>query len=160
MLCKPVTFDRRSLKDRAMNNQDMSTQDKDIVVNIANAGNFSTFHNALKAAGLVGTYKGMGPFTLFAPTDDAFAKLPRARIEALLKDKEQLTALINLHVIRGMILANDLKPQDSESIQGGKLTFAENGSGFTVNGAKVSRQEIEASNGVIHGIDTVMTPKH
>jgi uncharacterized surface protein with fasciclin (FAS1) repeats len=100
------------------------TREKDIVVNAANAGNFATLTNALKAADLVTTYKGIGPFTFFAPTDAAFAKL-----------------------------------HESCSIQGEPLRFAANDSGFTVNGAPVSKQEIEASNGVIHAIDTVMMPK-
>ena len=74
---------------------DLNTQEKDLVVNAVNAGNLSTLSNALKAAGLVGKYKGMGPFTMFAPTDAAFGKLPRGAIEALLKDKEKLVDLIN-----------------------------------------------------------------
>ena len=143
-----------------MDSQDLNTEEKDIVANVADAGNFGTFYNALKASGLMSTFKGAGPFTLFAPTDAAFAKLPRSRIEALLKDKAELNAVINLHVIRGALLAKDLTAHDSISVQGGTLTFAENDSGFTVNGAKVSRQEIEASNGVIHGIDTVMSLTH
>jgi uncharacterized surface protein with fasciclin (FAS1) repeats len=113
------------------------TQDKDIVVNAANAGNFTALTNALKAADMIGTFKGMGPFTFFAPTDAAFGKLPRDKLHALLKD---------------------MKPTETRSVQGSALVLASNDSGFTVNGAKVSRQEIEASNGVIHAIDTVMMP--
>jgi uncharacterized surface protein with fasciclin (FAS1) repeats len=143
-----------------MNSQDMDTQNKDIVVNVANAGNFTAFHNALKASDLLNTYKGMGPFTLFAPTDEAFAKIPRHELHAILKDKAQLNTIINLHVMKGALLAKDLKESDLSSVHGAPLVFAANDSGFTVNGAKVSRQEIEASNGVIHGIDTVMRPKH
>jgi uncharacterized surface protein with fasciclin (FAS1) repeats len=138
---------------------DTNTQDKDIVVNAANAGNFATLTNALKAANLVGTYKGIGPFTFFAPTDEAFKKLPEGTIEALLKDKAKLTSLISNHVIKGAVLAKDIKARDLRSLQGETLTFAANDSGFTVNGAKISKQEIEASNGVIHAIDTVMMPK-
>jgi uncharacterized surface protein with fasciclin (FAS1) repeats len=141
-----------------MNSEDNSTQDKDIVVNAANAGNFVTLTNALKASGLVGTFKGIGPFTFFAPTDDAFRKLPNGAIEALLKDRAKLAAILNAHVISGTVLAQDMQPRESQSLQGAKLTFAEGDSGFTVNGAKVSRQEIESSNGVIHAIDTVMMP--
>lgn len=138
---------------------DMNTQDKDIVVNMANAGNFSKLHNAMKAANLVTSYKGIGPFTLFAPTDEAFDKLPKGKLESLLRDKEALAAIINLHVIKGAVLAKDIQASESQSIQGGTLTFAANDSGFNVNGARISRQEIEASNGVIHAIDTVMMPK-
>ena len=143
-----------------MNSEDNSTQDKDIVVNAANAGNFSTFVNALKAADLVTTLKGMGPFTVLMPTDAAFAKIPRAQMQDLLKDKAKLAATINLHVIRGSLLAKDIKESDSQSVQGETLSFVGKEGAFTVNGAKVSRQEIEASNGIIHGIDTVMTLKH
>jgi uncharacterized surface protein with fasciclin (FAS1) repeats len=137
---------------------DANTEDKDIVVNAANAGNFVTLSNALKAAGLAATYKGIGPFTFFAPTDEAFKKLPNGAIERLLKDKEKLTSLINSHVMKGSVLAKDFKAGASPSIQGDDLKLAASDSGFTVNGARVSRQEIEASNGVIHPIDTVMMP--
>jgi uncharacterized surface protein with fasciclin (FAS1) repeats len=137
---------------------DANTEDKDIVVNAANAGNFVTLSNMLKAAGLATTYKGIGPFTFFAPTDDAFKKIPREALETLLKDKEKLASIINAHVMKGSMLAKDFKASDSPSIQGGALKLAHSDSGFTVNGAKVSRQEIEASNGVIHPIDTVMMP--
>ncbi len=137
---------------------DANTEDKDIVVNAANAGNFVTLSNALKAAGLAATYKGIGPFTFFAPTDEAFRKLRAGTLEVLLKDKAKLMSVINAHVMKGSLLAKDFKAGASSSIQGGALELAEAGSGFTVNGAKVSRQEIEASNGVIHPIDTVMMP--
>jgi len=137
---------------------DANTEDKDIVVNAANAGNFVTLSNALKAAGLAATYKGIGPFTFFAPTDEAFKKLPNGAIERLLKDKEKLVSIINSHVMKGSILAKDFKAGASPSIQGDALQLAASDSGFTVNGARVSRQEIEASNGVIHPIDTVMMP--
>ena len=140
---------------------DLDTQSKDVIVNVANAGNFGIFYNALRASDVLATYKGMGPFTVFAPTDAAFAKLPAGRIESLLKNKTELNAMINLHVIRGALLAKDLKDSESESVQGAMLTIAANDDdGFTVNGAKVSRQEIEASNGIVYGIDTVMTVKH
>jgi len=143
-----------------MDTQDMNTQDKDIVVNVANAGNFGTLYNALKASDLMSTFKGIGPFTLFAPTDEAFAKLPKGQLHELLKNKAKLNSVINLHVMKGSLLAKDIKASDSTSVQGAPLVFAANDAGFTVNGAKVSKQEIEASNGVIHGIDTVMTLKH
>jgi len=138
---------------------DLNTQEKDLVVNAVNAGNLNTLSNALKAAGLVGKYKGMGPFTMFAPTDAAFGKLPKGAIEALLKDKEKLADLINAHVMAGAVLAKDIRTSEATSLQGALLKIAANDSGFTVNGARVSREEIEASNGVIHPIDTVMTAK-
>jgi uncharacterized surface protein with fasciclin (FAS1) repeats len=137
---------------------DMNTQEKDIVVNAANAGNFTALSNALKAADMVGTFKGMGPFTFFAPTDAAFDKIPRHALHALLKDKEKLSAIINFHVVKGAMLAKDIKSSKTPSLQGQSLTIAASGSGITVNGARVSRDEIEASNGVIHPIDTVMMP--
>jgi len=136
-----------------------NTQDKDIVVNAANAGNFATLTNALKAAGLVATYKGGGPFTFFAPTDEAFAKLPKGMLDGLLKDRAKLASIINGHVLPGAVLAHQLVARESMSVQGEPLHIAANDSGFTVNGACVSKREIEASNGVIHPIDEVMMPK-
>jgi uncharacterized surface protein with fasciclin (FAS1) repeats len=136
----------------------MNTQETDIVVNAANAGNFVTLSNALKAAGLVGTLKGIGPFTFFAPTDDAFKKLPPGKLEKLLKDRDGLASILSAHVMQGAVLANDIKTGDSPSLQGQALRFKTTDTGFTVNGAKVSRNEIEACNGVIHPIDTVMIP--
>jgi uncharacterized surface protein with fasciclin (FAS1) repeats len=136
----------------------MNTQDQDIVANAAAAGNFSTLSNALKAAGLVGTYKENGPFTLFAPTDAAFEKLPAGTLNALLRDKPKLAAILNSHVIKGAMLAQDLKASEARNLQGLMVKIAANDEGFTVNGAKISRQEIESSNGVIHAIDTVMMP--
>jgi uncharacterized surface protein with fasciclin (FAS1) repeats len=137
----------------------MDSQDKDIVAHVAGAGNFTKLHNAMKAADVVKTYAGIGPFTLFAPTDEAFAKLPDGQLEKLLKDKGRLASILDFHVIRGAVLAKDLKARDSRSLQGQSLTIAANDdAGFTVNGARISRQEIEASNGVIHAIDTLMMP--
>lgn len=140
--------------------QDMDTEGKDIVANVANAGNFTALHNALKASGLVATYAAAGPYTLFAPSDEAFARIPRAELHAILRDKTRLNTIINLHVMRGTLLAKDLKESDLSSVEGAPLVFAAGDDGFTVNGAKISKQEIEASNGVIHGIDTVLMPKH
>ena len=134
------------------------TQDKDIVVNAANSGEFTTLGNALKAADLVGTFKGRGPFTFFAPTDAAFGKLQRARLDALLGDPARLADVINCHVIEGHVLCRDFKSGEERSRQGSVLVLSANDAGFSVNGAKVSRQEIEASNGVIHAIDRVMMP--
>jgi uncharacterized surface protein with fasciclin (FAS1) repeats len=142
-----------------MNSDDDNTQDKDIVVNAANAGNFTMFLNALKAADMTGTFKGMGPFTLFAPTDAAFGKLPRAQLNELLKDRARLAQTINLHVIHGTAL-HDLEASDTQSVQGQTLSLKGGNGTFTVNGAKVDRKHIEACNGVIHGIDAVISLKH
>ncbi len=139
-------------------NTDQNTQDKDIVVNAINAGNFRTLSNALKAADLVATFKGIGPFTFFAPTDEAFEKLPKGTLDALLKDKAKLAALLNSHVMKGAVLSRDIKSRQSQSLQGLPLAFAANDTGITVNGARVAKNEIEASNGVIHGIDKVLMP--
>jgi uncharacterized surface protein with fasciclin (FAS1) repeats len=130
--------------------------DKDIVEHAADSGKFSTLGNALKAAGLVDTYKGIGPFTIFAPTDEAFGKLPEGAINSLLKDKAKLAALLNFHVIPGAVLVKDLQERESRSRQGASLMIAANDAGFTVNGVQITRHEIEASNGVIHPIDTLM----
>jgi len=138
----------------------MNTQEKDIVASAASAGNFTTFTNALKAAGLEANYKGPGPFTFFAPTDEAFSKLfSRDQLHALLKDKPKLTDILNLHVTKGTLLVADIKFHDLPSIQGEPLRMAPSDTGFTVNGAKGTKREIEASNGVIHGIDTVLMPQ-
>ena len=137
---------------------DANTQDKDIVVNAANAGNFTTYTNALRAAGLEATYKGPGPFTVFAPTDEAFKKLPDGALHALLKDKVKLADILNMHAMKGAVLAADIKTHVLPSLQGGTLTMEPSNFGFTVNGAKGTLREIEASNGVIHAIDTVLMP--
>ena len=121
----------------------MDTQNRDIVENFVSAGNFTKLHNAMKAADLVKTYEGIGPFTFFAPTDEAFGKL---------------ASILNFHAIRGAVLAKDMKERESRSLQGQSLCFAANDAGFSVNGANISRQEIEASNGVIHAIDTLLMP--
>jgi uncharacterized surface protein with fasciclin (FAS1) repeats len=133
-------------------------QAKDIVDTAVAAGSFKTLATALQAAGLVDTLKGKGPFTVFAPTDEAFAKIPKADLDALLKDKAKLTAVLTYHVVPGKVMAKDVKAGAVKTVQGGNLTVATTG-GVTVNGAKVIKTDIEASNGVIHVIDTVVLPK-
>lgn len=137
----------------------MDTRDKDIVDNAARTGHFNWLGDALKAAGLVSTFKGPGPFTLFAPTDEAFEKIPPGALRRLLEDKAKLAAIINFHVVPGAMLMRDLEASDSRSRQGGTLTIAAGQTGFTVNGARLGRNPIEASNGVIHAIDEVMMPE-
>jgi uncharacterized surface protein with fasciclin (FAS1) repeats len=136
----------------------MNTRDIDIVDNAANAGNFHWLGNALRAARLVNTYKGDGPFTFFAPTDEAFEKIPPGALRRLMEDKAKLAAILNFHVIPGALLRQDLEARDSQSCQGGTLTIEASETGFTINGAKLGKGQIEASNGVIHPIDTVMMP--
>lgn len=135
-----------------------AAQAKDIVDTAVGAGNFKTLATALGAAGLVDTLKGKGPFTVFAPTDEAFAKVPKADLDALLKDKAKLTAVLTYHVVPGNVMAKDVKAGAVKTVQGGDLTLATAG-GVTVNGAKVVKADVGASNGVIHAIDTVLMPK-
>ncbi len=131
---------------------------KDIVDTAVSAGNFGTLASALKAADLVTTLKGPGPFTVFAPTDEAFAKIPKDRLEALLKDKAALTRVLTYHVVPGRVMASDVAKLDSvTTVEGGELSIAA-ASGVTVNGAKVVKADVSASNGVIHVIDTVLIP--
>ena len=136
----------------------VSAQAKDIVDTAVAAGSFKTLATALQAAGLVDTLKGKGPFTVFAPTDEAFAKIPKADLDALLKDKAKLTAVLTYHVVAGKVLAKDIKPGKVKTVQGTELTIAANG-GVTVDTAKVTAADVLADNGVIHVIDTVLIPK-
>jgi uncharacterized surface protein with fasciclin (FAS1) repeats len=136
----------------------VSAQAKDIVDTAVGAGNFKTLAAALQAAGLVDTLKGTGPFTVFAPTDEAFAKVPKADLDALLKDKAKLTAVLTYHVVPGKVMAKDIKPGKVKTVQGSELTLATAG-GVTVDAAKVSTADIAADNGVIHVVDTVLMPK-
>jgi uncharacterized surface protein with fasciclin (FAS1) repeats len=136
----------------------LSVQAKDIVETAVDAGTFKTLVTALQAAGLVDTLKGKGPFTVFAPTDDAFAKVPKADLDALLKDKAKLTAVLTYHVVAGKVMSKDIKPGMVKTVQGSDLTINTTG-GVTVNGAKVTAADVAADNGVIHVIDTVLVPK-
>ena len=131
---------------------------KDIVDTAVAAGNFKTLATALTAAGLVDTLKGPGPFTVFAPTDEAFAKVPKADLDALLKDKAKLTAVLTYHVVPGKVMAKDVKAGQVKTVQGSMLTISTAG-GVMVDKAKVTATDIVADNGVIHVIDTVVMPK-
>jgi len=135
-----------------------SAQAKDIVDTAVAAGNFSTLATALKAAGLIDTLKGKGPFTVFAPTDAAFAKLPKADLDALLKDKAKLTAVLTYHVVAGKVMAADVKAGQVKTVQGSSLTVSTS-MGVMVDQAKVTATDIVADNGVIHVIDSVIMPK-
>ena len=136
----------------------LTAQAADIVDTAVAAGSFKTLATALTAAGLVDTLKGKGPFTVFAPTDEAFAKIPKADLDALLKDKAKLTAVLTYHVVPGAVMAKDVKAGKVKTVQGSELTLATAG-GVTVDGAKVVKADIKADNGVIHVIDTVLMPK-
>jgi uncharacterized surface protein with fasciclin (FAS1) repeats len=136
----------------------LAVQAKDIVDTAVAAGSFKTLATALQAAGLVDTLKGPGPFTVFAPTDAAFAKIPKADLDALIKDKAKLTAVLTYHVVPGKVMAKDVKAGSVKTVQGGMLALGTTG-GVTVNNAKVVQADVVASNGVIHVIDTVVLPK-
>ena len=132
---------------------------KDIVDTAIAAGSFNTLVTAVQAAGLVETLKSDGPFTVFAPTDEAFAAIPKADLEALLADKEQLTAVLTYHVVAGKVMAADVVELDSATtVQGSDVDITVSNGGVMVDGANVVTTDIETSNGVIHVIDAVITP--
>lgn len=130
----------------------------DIIETATAAGNFTLLCNAIKAADLVATLKGNGPFTVFAPTDEAFRKLPAGTLDGLLKDKAKLAGILSYHVVPGNLLASDVKAGELKSVQGRMLTIALPGNSVTINNAKVLKTDIRARNGVIHSIDTVLMP--
>ena len=134
----------------------------DIVDTASAAGSFKTLVTAVKAAGLVGTLKGKGPFTVFAPTDEAFAKLPNGTLDNLLKpeNKKQLVAILTYHVVPGKVMSKDLAGQKTmaKSVEGSEIAVDAT-NGVKVDNAKVVKADIQASNGVIHAIDAVIVPK-
>ena len=135
---------------------------KDIVDTAIAAGQFKTLATALEAAGLIDTLKSDGPFTVFAPTDEAFAKLPAGTLEELLKpeNKEKLRAILTYHVVPGKVLAEQVvKMSKAKTVNGQSLTIAAGNGGVTVDKAKVTKTDIVCSNGVIHVIDSVILPK-
>jgi uncharacterized surface protein with fasciclin (FAS1) repeats len=130
----------------------------DIVDTAVGAGNFTTLVAAVEAAGLVETLKGDGPFTVFAPTDEAFAALPEGTVEALLADPEALAGILTYHVVAGKVMSGDLSDgMMAATVNGAEITIGTEG-GVTVNDANVVTADIEASNGVIHVIDAVILP--
>ena len=130
----------------------------DIVDTAVAAGNFKTLATALTAAGLIDTLKGKGPFTVFAPTDAAFAKVPKDQLDALLKDKAKLTSVLTYHVVPGKVMSKDVKAGMVKTVQGSSLTVSTKG-GVKVDNANVTAVDISADNGVIHVIDSVVMPK-
>lgn len=132
---------------------------QDIVDIAVGAGNFSTLVKAVQEAGLVDTLKGEGPFTVFAPTDEAFAKIPADQLQALLADKEALTAVLTYHVVPGKVLSDDLVALDSATTVQGSDIDIDVSNGVRVDSAKVVSADIVASNGIIHVIDTVIMPQ-
>ena len=135
-----------------------SVQAADIVDTAKSAGSFNTLVAAVQAAGLVDTLKGPGPFTVFAPTDAAFAKIPKAKLDALLKDKAALTKVLTYHVVPGSVMAADVKPGDVKTVEGSTLTVGMKGKQVMVDKANVVKTDIQADNGVIHVIDSVIMP--
>lgn len=135
----------------------LSVQAKDIVDTAVAAGEFKTLAAALEKAGLVQTLKGAGPFTVFAPTDAAFAKVPKDQLDALLSDKARLTAVLTYHVVPGKVMAQDVKAGKVKTVQGSELTVSTAG-GVKVDAANVVKTDIAADNGVIHVIDSVVIP--
>jgi uncharacterized surface protein with fasciclin (FAS1) repeats len=134
----------------------------DIVDTAVSAGQFNTLVAAVKAAGLVETLKGPGPFTVFAPTDEAFAKLPKGTVEMLLKpeNKDKLVKILTYHVVSGKVMAEDVvKLKTAKTVQGSLLNIKVKGSNVMVDNARVVKTDIGTSNGVIHVIDTVIMPK-
>ncbi len=147
----------------AANTTPSSAPERDIVETAVAAGQFTTLAKALQAAGLVDTLKGKGPFTVFAPTDEAFAKLPAGTLDALLKpeNKARLTAILTYHVVPGKLLAAEVVKQSSlKTVQGGSLRVSiKAGSNVLVDNARVVKTDILCSNGVIHVIDSVVLPQ-
>ena len=134
------------------------TAEVDIVDTAIAAGSFKTLVAAVQAADLVDTLKGPGPFTVFAPTDDAFAKLPPGTVDALLADKAALTAVLTYHVVAGKVTAADVAGlTQATTVQGGAITI-DTSNGVRINDATVIKADVMASNGVIHVIDTVLLP--
>jgi len=138
-----------------------ASKGKDIVDVAVSAGTFTTLATALQAAGLVDTLKGKGPFTVFAPTDQAFAKLPAGTLESLLKpeNKDKLVAILTYHVVAGKVVSSEaVKLTSAKTVQGSNLTLKVKDGSLFVNNAKVVTADVMASNGVIHVIDTVLIP--
>jgi|SRR5579859_1102561 len=131
----------------------------DIVDTAIANGNFKTLVTAVQEAGLVDTLKGKGPFTVFAPTDAAFAKLPAGTLESLLQDKQKLADILTYHVVAGKVMASQVKPGKVKTVEGQSLTVTKKNGAVMVDNAKVTMTDIVASNGVIHVIDAVVIPQ-
>ncbi len=129
------------------------------IVRTTNAGSFETLVKIIKAAGLVEPLNGKGPFTVFAPIDEAFSKLPKRTIDSLFKDKKKLTSVLTYHVVPGKVMSSDvMRLKTAKTVQGGMLSF-DTSRGVKVNNAKVIKADIVTSKGIIHAIDSVLMPK-
>lgn len=131
----------------------------DIVDTAIAAGSFNTLVTAVQAAGLVETLKGPGPFTVFAPTDAAFAKIPQETLNGLLNDRAALTSVLTYHVVAGRVMAADVRAGQVPTVQGSSITVTTSGGNVQVNGANVVQTDIVTNNGVIHVIDAVIMPR-
>ena len=131
----------------------------DIVDTAVSAGSFNTLVTAVQAADLVDTLKGPGPFTVFAPSDEAFAKIPKADLEALLQDKAALTKVLTYHVVPGKVMAADVAPSMVDTVEGSAITISTMDGKVMVDNATVTQTDIVVDNGVIHVIDSVIMPK-
>ena len=138
---------------------DQHAKAKDIVAVASGNGSFNTLVIALKEAGLVETLKGKGPYTVFAPTDAAFAKIPKEQLDALLKDKAKLSKVLTYHVVPGGVMAKDVKPGMVKTVEGQSITVKAEGGKVMVDNAVVTTTDVKADNGVIHVIDTVIMPR-
>jgi uncharacterized surface protein with fasciclin (FAS1) repeats len=132
---------------------------KNIVETASSAGTFTTLVAAMRTTGLAETLGGRGPFTCFAPTDDAFQKLPAGALSALLRDTARLRAVLNYHVVSGYLMARDLKSGSLKTLQGSPLNAVVTSADVRVNGARVTHADFVATNGVLHALDTMILPK-
>ena len=150
-----------SLSPLVINNVSAAPAGETVVAIAAGNADFSTLVAAVKAAGLVDTLNGAGPFTIFAPTNAAFEKLPKGTVEQLLKpeNKAKLTAILTYHVVAGTVMAADVKTMMAKTVQGGSLDIKVADGGVMVDSAKVVKTDIVGTNGVIHVIDSVLMPK-
>lgn len=133
---------------------------KNIIDTVIGAGKFTTFAAGIKAAGLTDTLAAKGPFTVFAPTDEAFKKLPSDACASLFKDSARLKAVLNYHVVSGHLMASDMKSGDAMTLQGSTLTAAVSSADVRVNGVRIMHADLVATNGVVHAIDEVILPKN
>jgi uncharacterized surface protein with fasciclin (FAS1) repeats len=134
-------------------------QGEDIVAAAATDGSLKTFVRALQAAGLTDTLKGAGPYTIFAPTDHAFEKLPAGTLDTLMQDKVRLAQVLTYHIVPGRTLVAEIKPGEVKTVQGDLLKLTSDNGKITVNNANVIQSDITADNGVIHAIDAVLLPR-
>jgi uncharacterized surface protein with fasciclin (FAS1) repeats len=132
---------------------------KNIVDTVIAEDHFTTFASAVRTAGLTDALSAKGPFTVFAPTNDAFKRLPAGAYDALLKDAGKLKAVLNYHVVPGYFMGRDMKSGDFVTVQGTPLTAAVSSSDVRVNGARITKADVVATNGIVHAIDAVILPK-